>query len=321
MMEDLFRKIPLITKIIFEELDDQSFVNLKDASREIIANLKKERFYWIRVLRSYNCLYKDFKDSWSRVLNRTPAEFVRKVVALIDQFYKDDCYAEDKTFFLPQHIAACLGKLDFYKYFVVRTGVINPKEPIQIYDYGDTLFHLAARRGYLAICNFFVENLQDKNPVNNTGYTPLHRAARGGHLNIVKLIIENVQNKNPVSNDLNTPLHSAAERGQMDVCKLIIETMQKEMLGSNQVQTSIQRHTKLGGHFRYGKEKRSRNKSSTSGGPPRFLDLLPPLKLIIVNPMNRFGYTPVDMAKRFGHHKICQYINSVVKKENPVVKD
>ena len=36
--------------------------------------------------------------------------------------------------------------------------------------------------------------------------------------------------------------------------------------------------------------------------------------------MNRFGYTPVDMAKRFGHHKICQYINSVVKKENPAAK-
>ena len=158
MMEDLFRKIPLITKIIFEELDDQSFVNLKDASREIIANLKKERFYWIRVLRSYNCLYKDYKGSWSRVLNRTPAEFVRKIVALIDQFYKDDCFTEDKTFFSPHHIAACLGKLDFYKYFVMRTGVINPKEPIQIHDYGDNLFHLAARRGYMAICIFFVEN-------------------------------------------------------------------------------------------------------------------------------------------------------------------
>lgn len=276
MMEDLFRKIPLITKIIFEELDDQSFVNLKDASREIIANLKKERFYWIRVLRSYNCLYKDFKDSWSRVLNRTPAEFVRKIVVLIDNFYKVDCYTEDKIFFSPQHIAACLGKLELYKYFVMRTGVINPKEPIQIYDYGDTLFHLAARRGYLAICKFFVENLQDKNPGNNVGTTPLHRAARKGHLNICKLIIQNVQNKNPGCNDGNTPLHSAAERGQMAVCKLIIESLQKGTLGSNQAHTSIQ--------MRW-------------------------------NPMNRFGYTPVDMAKRFGHHRICQYINSVVKKE------
>ena len=125
-MEDLCRKIPLISKSIFEELDDQSFVNFKDASREISTNLKNERFYWIRVLRSYNCLLRDFKDSWSMVVNRTPAEFVRKVVALIDQFYKDDCYAEDKTFFLPQHIAACLGKLDFYKgpliYYVSTKG-------------------------------------------------------------------------------------------------------------------------------------------------------------------------------------------------------
>ena len=276
MMEDLCRKIPLISKSIFEELDDQSFVNFKDASREIITNLKNERFYWIRVLRSYNCLFKDFKDSWSRVVNRTPAEFVRRIVVLIDQFYKDDCYAEYATSFPPEHIAAWLGRLDFYKYFVVRTGVINPKEPRQIHDDGDTLFHLAARRGYLAICKFFVENLQDKNPGNNVGTTPLHRAARKGHLNICKLIIQNVQNKNPGCNDGNTPLHSAAERGQMAVCKLIIESLQKGTLGSNQAHTSIQ--------MRW-------------------------------NPMNRFGYTPVDMAKRFGHHRICQYINSVVKKE------
>ena len=248
-------------------------MNFKDASREITTNLKNERFYWIRVLRSYHFLFRDFKESWSKVVNRTTAEFVRKIVALIDQFYKDDCYPEDKAFFSPQHIAACLGKLDFYKYFVMRTGIINPKEPIQIHDYGDTLFHLAARRGYLAICKFFIENLQDKNPVNYAGYTPFHWAARKGHLNICKLIIQNVQNKNPGTNDRNTPLHLAAAHGQMDVCKLIIESMQKETLG-----------------------------------------------LIIVNPMNRFGYTPVDMAERFGHFKICEYINSVVK-ENPAAKD
>ena len=286
-MEDLCRKIPLISKSIFEELDDQSFVNFKDASREMITNLKNERFYWIRVLRSYNCLLRDFKDSWSRVVNRTPAEFVRKIVALIDQFYKDDCYTEDKTFFSPQHIAACLGKLDFYKYFVVRTGVINPKEPIQIHDYGDTLFHLAARRGYLAICNFFIENLQDKNPVNNAGNTPLHRAAHKGHLEIWKLIIENVQNKNPGSNIGNTPLHAAAERGHLDVCKLILESLQKENLGS------IQPTFAVDGQI---------------------------CKLNIENPMNDFGYTPFDLAESFGQSKVCEYINSFVKKENPAAE-
>ena len=286
-MEDLCRKIPLISKSIFEELDDQSFVKFKDASREILTNLKKERFYWIRVLRSYNGLFKDFKDSWSRVVNRTPADFVRKIVALIDQFYKGDCFAENATSFLPQHIAARLGKLDFYKYFVVRTGVINPKEPIQIHKNGDTLFHLAASRGYLAICNFFIENLQDKNPGNNAGDTPLHRAAHKGHLEICKLIIENVQNKNPGSNIGNTPLHAAAERGHLDVCKLILESLQKENLGS------IQPTFAVDGQI---------------------------CKLNIENPMNDFGYTPFDMAEGFGRSEVCEYINSFVKKENPAAE-
>ena len=39
-MEDLCIQIPLICKTIFLELDDQSFVNFKVASREIAKNLK-----------------------------------------------------------------------------------------------------------------------------------------------------------------------------------------------------------------------------------------------------------------------------------------
>ena len=78
-MEDLCRKIPLIRKNIFEELDDKSFVNFKVASREINDNLRNERFYWIRVLSTYHCLFGDFKDSWARVVKRTPPEFVKKL--------------------------------------------------------------------------------------------------------------------------------------------------------------------------------------------------------------------------------------------------
>ena len=37
--------------------------------------------------------------------------------------------------------------------------------------------------------------------------------------------------------------------------------------------------------------------------------------------MNNFGYTPFDMAECFGHSKVCEYINSFVKKENTAAKD
>jgi ankyrin repeat protein len=43
-------------------------------------------------------------------------------------------------------------------------------------------------------------------------------------------------------------------------------------------------------------------------------------KLNIENPMNDFGYTPFDMAESFGRSKVCEYINSFVKKENPAAE-
>ena len=415
-MEDLCRKIPLISKNLLEELDDQSCVNFKDASREINAVLKNERFYWIRVLRSHSSLLRDFKDSWARVVNRTPAEFVKEIVVLIDQFGKLNFYTGAPTSYSPQHIAAFLGNLDLFHHFVVRTGDMHPKESdsgftpmhlaagygkIELFKFilfnsddknprakfnvtplhtaadagqleicrliieniqdknpkdihgrtplflaiamghlnlckfiienvpeknfgdwhGQTLFHLAAERGYLAVCKLFIENMQDKNPRNNVGYTPLHYAACEGHLDICKLIIENVQNINPGGNNGNTPLHIAAESGEMDICKLIIESMQNQNSGSVEVKTPIQMRQKHGGDghlrtFRYRKEKRSTNRPYTSDGLQSILDLPSTPKLITANPMNNLGITPLDRAKQFGYPNICEYINSVLNKEN-----
>ena len=78
-MEDLCKKVPFLCKSIFEELDNQSFVNFKDASREINDNLKNERFYWIRVLRTYNYLLGDFKETWAKVVKGIPAEYVKEI--------------------------------------------------------------------------------------------------------------------------------------------------------------------------------------------------------------------------------------------------
>ena len=84
-MEDLFKRVPLLRKSISEELDDLSMVNFKDASQEITKSLKNESFYWIRVLRAYNCFqdFQSFKDSWARVVKKTPVEFVKEICKLV----------------------------------------------------------------------------------------------------------------------------------------------------------------------------------------------------------------------------------------------
>ena len=82
----------------------------------------------------------------------------------------------------------------------------------------------------------------------------------------------------------------------MDVCKLILESLHIEnLVGSIQpmVIALIQPTFAVDGQI---------------------------CKLNIGNPMNNFGYTPFDVAESFGHSKVCEYINSFVKKENPAAE-
>ena len=88
-MDDLCKRVSLIIKNICDELDDQSFVNFKDASREITKTIRNGRFYWIRLMRTYNCYHGDFKDSWAKVVERIPAEFVKEIVMSIVWFSKE----------------------------------------------------------------------------------------------------------------------------------------------------------------------------------------------------------------------------------------
>ena len=123
-MEALCRNIPLICKKIFKELDSQSCVNFKDSSREINVNLKNERFYWIRVLSIYNYLIGDFKESWASVVKKTPPEFVKELVTVIEKFCKENLQKKllamsTPTFLAPHHIAASCGNLELYKHFAL----------------------------------------------------------------------------------------------------------------------------------------------------------------------------------------------------------
>ena len=149
-MEDLCKRVPLISKIIIEELDNHSLVNFKDASREITKELRNTRYFWIRVLRTYSCCNGDFKKFWAKIVEKTPPEFVKDIVMLIDRFSKDTYSKKCKkrrTGFLPQHIASMYGESQLYKHFVERTTEVNPKEAFS----DITPLHVAACHGKLVI--------------------------------------------------------------------------------------------------------------------------------------------------------------------------
>ena len=90
---------------------------------------------------------------------------------------------------------------------------------------GKTPLHYASDQGQFEICEFIVDNVDDKNPTvgNGNGWTPLHHAAYHGHLAIYKLISQHVPDKIPKRIEYGmTPLHQAATDGQFEIVRFIV---------------------------------------------------------------------------------------------------
>ena len=55
-MDFIVKRFPTLAVNIFNNLDDQSLVNFKDANRENYVFMDQERFYWIRILKKYQSM-------------------------------------------------------------------------------------------------------------------------------------------------------------------------------------------------------------------------------------------------------------------------
>ena len=91
---------------------------------------------------------------------------------------------------------------------------------------GHTPLYYAAKHGQMTVCQFIIENISDKNPLNpkdDYGCTLLHWAAEHGYLEVCQLIINYIEDKNPINSSRRTPLHYAASNGHLAICQLIMK--------------------------------------------------------------------------------------------------
>ena len=293
-MENLCHRFPHVAKIILNNLDDQSLIQIMDANKEVDDFLSNDRIYWIRVLANYNTNFKQFRDSWRRNIHRVPVVKIKDLAIATQDFFK---YLPSRLDFQwsPLHIAAHIGCLEFYKYISEKCGCIN-----HVRDDGMTSIHMAAKTGHLEIVKFIINNLPDQNPsaavlplieqrINNEhsdGLTPLHYAALNGHFKTCKFIIKLLTNKNPKDKEGSTPLHYAAKRGHVRICKLIMEYLEDKNPANNIGWTPLHLASSYG--------------------------QLEPIKLIMCQVQNKnpeeytHGYTPLQVAIIIGQLKVVK---------------
>ena len=87
-MEQLCQRFPLISQKIINQVDDETLTNFKDGGRYTNDFLKKERFYWIRIIEKYNCLTGDLQGVWKKVISKTPVEIVKELAVEVHPFIK-----------------------------------------------------------------------------------------------------------------------------------------------------------------------------------------------------------------------------------------
>ena len=106
------------------------------------------------------------------------------------------------------------GNLELYKYITTKVGVTNPECD------GQTPLHIAAYFGHSKICNFLLQNVENKSPHNQLGLTPLNFATFEGHLEICHLLVQQIK-KSPTDKTGIRPLHMAAWRRHFEICRLL----------------------------------------------------------------------------------------------------
>ena len=100
-----------------------------------------------------------------------------------------------------KNIAKCRKVAKSWEHFIVNQRFYKQKVKFEMVQKqrtqrGWTELHLLAKFGNLSNCKEIVYNVEDKNPMDDSGtYTPLHIASCGGYYEVCKLIVNNVDQK------------------------------------------------------------------------------------------------------------------------------
>ena len=240
VLNQLLKKFPILGEEIFNQLDNQDLIKCKEIARIPNDFLKKNKVLWKRMIKKYNVNHLEFKDDWKKVMEKVPAENVKKLALAVEQFYTLRPHQTRLDHqHSPHHIAAEHGSLSLCKFIAKRTKVLNPARAD-----GMTALHFAVQEGHFDVCKYFMDNLDgDKNPANHDGRTPLHDAAFQGNLAVFKYIADQVDNKNPAMAGGRTPLHNAVANGRIQIVKCILDFIDEKDM-KNPLLSSMDKNVK-----------------------------------------------------------------------------
>ena len=184
-MENILARFPHLGKLVLNNMDNQSLINFKEASRDVSEFMENERFFWIRILKRYGKNLVKFEESWKEATKKTPLEKVKQLVLTVKTFFQAYPLIEtlESNQIAPIHIATEQKNVELCKFIYEKTTNKNPEATLHLANTSDNKIEI-------------YKDSQGDNGMDK-GLTPLHIAAIEGNLDLFKLIFVNALDKNP----------------------------------------------------------------------------------------------------------------------------
>ena len=87
-MENLHKQFPSMSLRIFRQLDNQSLVNSMEANKAMRHFFRKEKFYWLRIIKAHKGNFIEYQEAWKKCLEKVPTEFVKEVATAVEKFFQ-----------------------------------------------------------------------------------------------------------------------------------------------------------------------------------------------------------------------------------------
>jgi cytohesin len=218
----------------------------------------------------------------------------------------------------PVYLASYTGRLEILQFLVAEGADVKETD-----KRGSNSLHVASSKGFPKIVKFLVERGVDVNVETRGKRRPLHLAARSGHLDICKYLLANGALLDPVSGNGWTPLLLAAARGQSDMVKYLAEQGANVRAASNdgynllQLAAIFQDQALIEFSVKNGISPDSVNNRGYSAlhhcVARGYLDGIKSFLEVGAQPniKDKYGYTPLQWARRSGRRKISELLTSM----------
>ena len=188
-MEVFFVRLPHLSELIFDELDNQNLSKCREVCESWKDYLGVQKFLHIRFIKEKLKKFDVPKQPWKEVFEKSNTTTIIRLAICVDQMPLET-YLTDSKGLDPLHFVAASGNLFLFKEILEKASI---KEPRNIK--GTAPIHYAAFNGKLDVCKTILEYAVDKNPRNYKGMTALYYVAINGNFEIYKLIMKQVEDK------------------------------------------------------------------------------------------------------------------------------